>query len=63
LKQEISDRGWKEKVRISQCGCMGLCPNGPNVIIYPQKVWFSGVSPDDVDQIVSKVKEILDQNI
>ena len=62
LKQEINDRGWKGKVRISQCGCMGLCPKGPNVILYPRKIWFSDVSPDDVGRIVSKIEEILEQD-
>ncbi len=59
LKNEISDRGLKKQVRVSSSGCMGLCGSGPNVIVYPQKVWFSGVSPEDVGQIVSKVEEIL----
>ena len=59
LKKEISDRGWKKQVRVSPSGCMGLCGSGPNVIIHPQKVWFSGVTPEDVEQIVSRVGEIL----
>jgi (2Fe-2S) ferredoxin len=59
LKKEINQRGWRGKVRVSKSGCMGLCQDGPNVIIYPQKIWFSGVSPDDLRQLISCIEEIL----
>ena len=60
LKKKVSKRGGTKSVRVSQSGCLGLCSDGPNVIIYPQKIWFSEVSTEDVEQIVSKVEEILD---
>jgi (2Fe-2S) ferredoxin len=59
LKKEINQRGWRGKVRISKSGCMGLCQNGPNVIIYPQKIWFSEVSPDDIGHIISSIEQVL----
>jgi (2Fe-2S) ferredoxin len=62
LKQEFNNRDWTGKVRVSQSGCMGLCANGSNIMIYPQKIWFSEVSTDDMGQIVSKVEEILNEN-
>ena len=57
LKEAVNEKGWKGKVRISKSGCMGLCAKGSNVMIYPQKIWFAGVFPDDVDEIVSTVQE------
>ena len=59
LKAVVEEKGWKGKVRISTSGCMGLCAKGSNVLLYPQKVWFSEVSPDDVDEIVSTIERIL----
>ncbi len=59
IKEEVNKRGWKGKVRVSQSGCMGLCAKGPNVMIYPQKIWFSEVSKDDIDEILSKVEGIV----
>jgi len=56
LKRVADERGWKGKVRVSTSGCMGLCSTGPNVMIYPQKVLFSGVSLDDVEGIVSAIE-------
>ena len=59
LKQAIYDRGWKGRIRVSQCGCMGLCAEGPNVILYPQRIWFSGVRPSDVDTILEKLDALM----
>ncbi len=59
LKDAVDENGWKGKVRISTSGCMGLCAKGSNVMVYPQNVWFSDVSPDDLDEIVSTVERIV----
>ncbi len=59
LKAAVNARGWKGKVRISTSGCMGLCANGSNVMIYPQKIWFSGVMPDDVDGIMEVLEGLV----
>jgi len=59
LKAEIKARGWTGKVRVSHCGCMGLCQKGPNVIVYPQKMWFSGVSETETGAILSKVESAM----
>ena len=60
LKQAVADKGWKPKVRVSQSGCMGLCAKGANVILYPQKVWFSDVYLEDVEKIISEIEKIME---
>lgn len=60
LKQAVADKGWKPKVRVSQSGCMGLCAKGANVILYPQKVWFSNVYPEDVEDVISEIEKIME---
>ena len=62
LKEEMKTRGWDKQVRVSQSGCMGLCGLGPNVLLYPQKIWFSEVSVDDTDQIIAQIAAILKMN-
>ena len=62
LKEESKKRGWTGKVRVSQCGCMGLCEMGPNVIIYPQKIHFSEVAIGDIPVILKKVELIIKEN-
>lgn len=59
LKKAVADRGWKPRVRISDCGCLGLCTDGPNVIIYPQGIWFSAVETADAEQILSEIGRAL----
>ncbi len=60
LKEAVNEKGWKGKVRISTSGCMGLCSRGSNVMIYPQKIWFSEVSPDEVDEIITTIERIIE---
>jgi len=62
LKEEVSKRGWKERVRVSQSGCLGACDNGPVVIIYPQDIWFTEVTMDDVGMVLSRIEEFLDRD-
>jgi len=60
LKKQIADRGWKPDVRLSQSGCLGLCAKGPNVILYPQKIWFSQVTAEEVPSIMKSIAEIVE---
>ena len=41
-------------LRVSTSGCFGLCENGPVMVVYPEGVWYGGVAPEDVDQIVTE---------
>ena len=59
LKEAVNNRGWKGKVRVTQSGCMGLCAKGSNVMLYPQKIWFAGVLPEDVEEIMSALEDIV----
>jgi len=59
LKEDVNNKGWKGKVRVSQSGCLGLCAKGSNVIIYPQNIWFAVVVPEDVEEIISAVQDIV----
>jgi (2Fe-2S) ferredoxin len=52
LRREVGARGLADTVQITQCGSMGLCESGPNLVVYPEGVWYSGVKPEDVAEIV-----------
>ncbi len=62
LKEAVNAEGWKGKIRVSTSGCMGLCAKGSNVMIYPQKIWFSDVFPEDVDELMSALKGIMEES-
>jgi len=34
--------------------CFGGCHDGPNVVMYPDKVWYAGVKESDADKIVDE---------
>jgi (2Fe-2S) ferredoxin len=54
FKKELHARGLKSKVRANKAGCLDVCEHGPNVVIYPEGVWYSHVSRDDVIEIIEK---------
>lgn len=41
-------------VRVSSSGCMGRCSQGPVLVVYPQGVWYTYSSQDDVEEILRK---------
>jgi len=52
LRREIAARGLFDQVQITSCGSLGLCEHGPNLVVYPEGVWYSDVHPEDVPEIV-----------
>jgi (2Fe-2S) ferredoxin len=40
-------------VEVKPYMCFGGCQAGPNIVLYPQKVWYSGVKQGDVDEIAA----------
>ena len=49
----------KLPVRISRTGCLGPCAQGPNIMCYPQQVWFQDVRIGDRDAIEESVRNLL----
>jgi len=41
-----------DKIEVKATGCHGFCERGPLVVIRPPGIFYQGVSPDDVDEIV-----------
>lgn len=39
-------------VRINASGCLDRCELGPTMVIYPEGVWYSYQTPEDVDEIL-----------
>ena len=52
FRREFVRQSVPASVRDTECLCFGLCTYGPNVIIYPEGVVYSGVKPQDVADIV-----------
>jgi (2Fe-2S) ferredoxin len=41
------------KFRVSSAGCLGRCAQGPNIVIYPDNVWYKYSSKQDLDKIIN----------
>ena len=52
LDREIQARGLNRDVQLTTCGCMGLCDEGPVLVVYPTGTWYRRVQPSDVSEIV-----------
>ncbi len=52
LKARVKALGLTREVRVSKSGCQDLCAKGPNVMMFPDAVWYHGVTRDDVERIV-----------
>jgi (2Fe-2S) ferredoxin len=52
MRAEIARAGLHERIRINKAGCFSQCGNGPMIIVYPEDVWYTGVQPEDLQEIV-----------
>jgi (2Fe-2S) ferredoxin len=51
LKELTFQAGLRGRVRINNAGCLDQCAHGVTVVVYPEAVWYGGVTPDDVDEL------------
>ena len=43
-----------EDTRINMAGCLDRCELGAVMVIYPEGVWYTYATRDDIDEIVEK---------
>lgn len=53
FKKELAARGLKGNIRANKAGCLDQCEHGPTVVVYPEAVWYGGVTAADVPEIVA----------
>ena len=53
FKKQLYERGFKRVVRPNKAGCLDQCARGVVVVVYPEQVWYGGVRPEDVEEIIS----------
>jgi len=54
LEAEIARVGLDKEVKVIETGCFGFCRLGPNMMVYPEGVFYCQVHEQDVPQIVEE---------
>ncbi len=54
FKAEVKERGWKGRIRANRAGCLDVCEFGPAVVVYPEQVWYSPATQEDVKAICDR---------
>jgi (2Fe-2S) ferredoxin len=53
FKEELKKRRLSGKqMRANSAGCLDACEYGVAVVVYPDAVWYGGVTVDDVEEII-----------
>ncbi|MDH6366245.1 MULTISPECIES: NADH-quinone oxidoreductase subunit NuoF [unclassified Breznakia] len=50
----LAENNLTDKVLVVKTGCFGLCALGPVVLVYPEGVFYSQVTPESMDIILNK---------
>lgn len=52
FKKQINDEQLNIEIRAQRAGCLGICDFGPTVAVYPEGIFYVGVTSSDVSEIV-----------
>lgn len=56
LKAGLFERKLHREVRVMGSGCMDLCWVGPSVAVMPDMIFYGGVAPGDVPEILDALE-------
>jgi (2Fe-2S) ferredoxin len=51
LGKALQEEGLDDEVQVTTCGCMGLCDEGPVMVVYPEGTWYRKLQPGDIGEI------------
>lgn len=54
LKAGLKQRGVSKLIRANNAGCLDQCERGVSVVVYPEQVWYGGVTVGDVDELIDQ---------
>lgn len=43
-----------DDVRINSSACLDRCELGPTMVIYPEGIWYSCATRDDIDEVLRR---------
>ena len=58
LKEKIAAAGLivgdPDAVRVNRAGCLGVCAEGPIMVVYPEGVWYCNLNQSAIDRIIEE---------
>jgi len=51
LKAYAKEKNLKGIVRVSASQCMDKCEIGPNIMIFPENIWYHNTTREDIEEI------------
>jgi len=52
FKKKLKTQNLSTNCRANAAGCLDACEFGVTVVIYPDQVWYGGVTANDVNEII-----------
>lgn len=52
LKGRLKELGLTTRFRANSSGCLDACEFGPSMVVYPEQIWYGGVSENDIEEII-----------
>jgi (2Fe-2S) ferredoxin len=43
-----------KNARANMAGCMDQCENGPVFVVYPEGIWYSLKTQEDIDRVINE---------
>ena len=56
LKALVKEHGLADRIRICSSGCMDVCEEGPNAMVFPENQWICGASADDAEKLFEEIR-------
>lgn len=54
FKKKLKERELRIKLRAQKAGCLDICDYGQTLVVYPEGVFYVGVTLNDVDEIIDE---------
>ncbi len=51
--EELAQRGYPSDGKVTATGCLTPCQYGPNLVVYPEGIWYADLTPGDADEILA----------
>jgi len=52
FKSRLKELGLNADVRANSAGCLDACEFGVSVVVYPEQIWYSAVTKNDIEEII-----------